>query len=198
MIHVNYKMFIDRKGIMAAIDRKRLKVLTQTGAYGRVAMQRQIRPAKSGRKAMTINVDGVDCIIPAGGRGLVRDAKTGHAVRKKLAAKALKAWFARQREERAGQPPRRGPTDLLRKFMFFGVDESTQSVVIGPMAFSKQPAMTGAASVPELLEQGGSELQKWIDGQTIQTEYKPHPFAAPTLPVAERKFRELIESVPLK
>lgn len=195
MIHVNFKMFVDRPGIMAAVEKKRLKVLSRTGAYARTAMQRMIQPPKTGKKATRIVVRGVECIVPANG-GYVLSAKTGKPVSKGLAIAAKTAWLKRRREQEPGRPPRRGPTDLLRQQIFFGVDTDTQSVVIGPRKFARQPKMVGTSSVPELLEVGGSELQK-LFGKQVYVPYAPHPFVGPTLPIAERKFRELIETIPL-
>lgn len=196
MIHVNFKMFVDKPGVMAAIDRKRLRVLSQAGAYSRVAMQRMIRPPKTGKKATRITVNGVELIVPP--RGMVLSAKTRKPVTTELAREARIAMSKRRHAEEPNRPPRRGPTDLLRRFIFFGIDKDTQSVVIGPQKFAKQPQMTGATSVPELLERGGTAKQ-WAAGLgSVTAYYAPHPYVGPTLPIAERRFKELIEREPLK
>jgi len=190
MIHISFSMFLDRPGVMRRVDKKIQRVLAQTGAYARVAMQRQIRPAKRGKKARTILVGRQLLLVPIYGK--VVDAKTKRPVSKPLADAARRAMGQRLRSEGAGRPPRRGPTDLLRKHIYFGVEPNSETVVIGPMKFHRQPSLVGASSVPELLEKGGGEI---VGG--VLTKYEPHPFVQSTLPAAERKFRELIERVPL-
>jgi hypothetical protein len=196
MIHVDFKMFIDRPGVMRRISAKQQRVLAKTGRYAQVAMQRQIRPPRRAKKLRTVDVNGVPCLVPV--HGMVVDSRTGKPVRKEIARQARIALAAKLRDVEAGKPPRRGPTDLLRKFIFFGLDEASESVVIGPMKFAKQPAGISASSVPELLEFGGTmTVQDVLGGQSAIAHYAPHPFVGPTLPIAERKFRELIESEPL-
>lgn len=191
MLHVKFKMFVDRPGVMRAIDRKRLRVLSRVGAFAMTVMRRMIRAPKSSKRARTIDVNGRSYFVPM--RGKVLDARTRRPVTRAEAESARRAMALRLRSEGEGQPPRRGPTDLLRRNIFFGVDTDTESVVIGPRMFAKQPPLVGAVSVPELLEKGGIEI---IMGK--RAKYGARPYAAPTLPIAERKFRELIESEPLK
>jgi len=191
MIAVKFDMFVDRPGVMRAIAAKRRKVLGQAGAYARTAMQRQIRAPKGSKKARTVTVGGVPCLVPIHGK--VVDTRTGRPVAKHLADQARAAMAARWRDEGAGRPPRRGPTDLLRKNIFFGVDLPSESVVIGPRVFAKQPKLRGAKSVPELLNSGGVEI---IMDRPVT--YEPRPYIETVLPVAARKLAELVEKVPLR
>ena len=69
--------------------------------------------------------------------------------------------------------------------------------MIGPRKFGRQPSLFGASSVPELLEQGGTEAIRNFPGGSVIAQYVLHPFVGPTLPIAERKFRDLIEREPL-
>jgi hypothetical protein len=190
MFHVKFDMFVDRPAVMRAIEKKQLRVLSQTGAYGRQAMKRTIRPPKAGKRARTVEVAGRQVLVPV--RGRVLDAKTLKPVTTELAKAARLAMAARLKSEGAGKPPRRGPSDLLRKFMFFGIDSDSETVVIGPMKFDSQPRLIGRVSVPELLDKGGGQI---IGSDLVK--YDPHPFTPQTLDVTEKKFRELIEKVPL-
>lgn len=125
-------------------------------------------------------------------RGKVLDAATMRPARKAQAEAARKEFFAQKKGQGVGRPPRRGPTDKLRRFMDFGIDPRTDSVVIGAWPFPKQPNLVGAVSVPELLDKGGQEE---INGQLVK--YGERPFVKPTLPPVERKMRQLIERRPL-
>jgi hypothetical protein len=99
----------------------------------------------------------------------------------------------RLRSEGAGQPPRRGPTDLLRRFILFGVDPDSERVVIGAMPFRRQPRFSGGiVSVPELLEKGGGE---YIKDELVH--YQPRPFVNPAFDITLAKMKEKIQSVPL-
>src|SRR5690606_37304806 len=120
--------------VMKRVDQKKLRVLSQVGAHSRQAMKRQIRPAK--KRDRIVDVGGRQCYVPQYGK--VIDNKTKEPVSKAMADKARRIVFQRLKSEGIGKPPRRGPTDLLRKFIFFGVEKSSESVVIGPMAFKSQ------------------------------------------------------------
>lgn len=192
--HVDFSMFVDRKGVMERVDRKTLRVLSGTGAYARSSMRNSIRSHPTSKKSRTIQVGDVACFVPPHGK--VLDAKTGRPVTTRLAALAVVAFRARTRAEGVGKPPRRGATDLLRKRIFFGVEADTETVVIGPEMFAKQPSMIGATSVPQLLDQGGRE-QIRMGGMTFMANYEPRPFVAPQMPIAQKKMAELIESIPL-
>lgn len=193
MIHPSFKLSLNKHGLLAAIDRKRRTVLYRAGAFAKTVMQRKLRPRKT-RKPMIIVVHGRECLV--GPRGKVLDAKTKRPVATKLAAEARIEWLKRQPHE-AGQAPRRGPKDTLRKNIAFEVDLAKQQVAIGPKVFDRQPPLQGASSVVELLEAGGREWVRSM-GKSVMQLYQPHPYAGPTLPIAEKKFRELIKTVPLK
>lgn len=190
MISVDFSMFIDKPHVARRLSKYKKAVLGGTGAFAKTAMKRQIRPKAKGKRARTVTVDGVACLVPI--HGMVVDAKTQRPVAKQLAAKARLAMRAKTKAEDAGKPPRRGPTDLLRKHIYFGVEPDSETVVVGPMMFSSQPKLSGVVSVPQLLEEGGRE-------HTIAglVKYSPRPFVAPTMPTAQKKFAELTESTPL-
>jgi hypothetical protein len=206
MFDVKFSMFLDRPHVMARLTKYQRKVLGATGAFARQAMKRMIRPAlKGSKKSRTISVvpnatdmppswkglppSVVICVVQA--KGPVIDARTGRPVAAGIARKAKEAYFASIKGRGEGQPPRRGPSDLLRRFIFFGIDEHRETVVIGPMRFGSQPVMPNRVSVPELLNKGGIEI---IFGKPVQ--YGPRPFVEPTLPIAEKKMAELIEKTP--
>lgn len=190
MISVDFKMFLDRKHVAKRIDRKTQRVLAKAGAYGRTAMKREIRPPKSGKKSRTVVVNGLAVIVPV--RGKVVDAKTQRPVSKAIADLARLAMAKRYKSEGAGKPPRRGPTDLLRKHIYFGLDPDGETVVIGPMLFSKQPPLVQVTTIPELLNKGGGQN---IMGRYVK--YEPHPFTPRPAELAAKKLAELVKSEPL-
>lgn len=190
MLSVDFKMFIDRPKVMRAVAQKQRRVLAKTGAYARVAMKRSIRRAPSRKKPRTWLVRGVPCLVPF--KGKVTDARTSRPVPRHIADEARAVVAKRQRARGAGKPPR-SRSGELKQHIYFGVDPKTESVVIGPMVFRKQPAgLVGAKSIPELLNKGGGQRLKGV-----LVKYAPHPFVEPILPIAEKKMAEEIERTPL-
>jgi hypothetical protein len=187
---VKFSMFVDRPHVMRRIERKRLRVLTQTGAFARTVMKRSIRAPKRGKRARTVVVDGRQYLVPVAGR--VLDLATMRACTAEQAKAARLAMAGRLRSEGEGKPPRRGPSDRLRQEIFFGVDQDSETVVIGPRIYASQPTLVGAKSVPELLEKGGIEV---IFGKRVR--YGARPYVAPILPVAQKKMAELVERIQL-
>lgn len=191
MISVDFKMFLDRPDVMKRINRYQRRVLAKAGGYARTAMRRTIRPPKSGKKSRTVLVDRISVLVPV--RGKVVDARTQRPVATALAQKARLAMAAKYKSEGAGQPPRRGPSDLLRKHIYFGLTPDNETVVIGPMLFSSQPqGLQGARTVPELLNKGGSVVNRGMVSQ-----YAPHPYVEGPAELAKRKLAELVASEPL-
>jgi hypothetical protein len=117
-----------------------------------------------------------------------------------------------------GQPPRyhaRGVASL-KDGIFFGYEKRTDSVVIGPRLlnakgggknFSQTYKLTGAKTIPELLERGGI---KTITGrgrvgtrnrvrytQPIRMTYRKRPYMTPALPAAANKLADLVGSLNL-
>jgi hypothetical protein len=176
--------------LKGSIISKAERVLYKTGAYALQTIRRSIRPAKK-KKNQTVALGDRKFIVPP--RGLVLDAKTKKPVPKRLAATVRHALSASRQKETAGQPPRRGPKDTLRKAMKFSVDPKTFEVTAGPIVFSKQPQLVGASDVPELLEGGGSEKLK---GQIVK--YTPHPFITPAIETAKQRMAQLVESEQLR
>lgn len=188
---VRFEWFVDRALVTSRVDKKVLKVLSQVGAFGRTVMRRSIRAQKKSKKARTVQIGARQYLVPVVGK--VIDLQTGRFASASQATAAREAMRGRLRSEGAGQPPRRGPTDLLRKFILFGVNPDTETVVIGAMPFRKQPRFSGGiVSVPELLEKGGGE---YIRGELVQ--YQPRPFVQPAFATTRNKLADLIEKTPL-
>lgn len=188
MIHISFDMFIDRPKVLKAVSRKQRAVLSKAGAYTRTAMRRSIKPAPKRKKPRTYLVRGVPCIVPF--KGKVTDSRTGRPVPKVVADEARLVAAKQKNSAGAGKPPRSRAGEL-RQHIYFGLDPKTESVVIGPLKFGKQPDLVNAASVPDLLNKGGGQR---IAGKLVR--YSPHPFAEPLLPLAERKLVELVKNEP--
>lgn len=186
---IRFEWFLDREAVRSRIDKKKLAVLGQVGAYARGTVRKSIRPQKSGKKARTVLVGNREFIVPV--RGRVVEARTGKEPSAKDAKAAREAMAKRRRFEDRGKPPRRGPKDLLRTNVLFYLDPATESVAVGARVFSRQPDLIGVSDVPELLEFGGKER---IRGETA--EYVPHPFIFPALDTSKKKFRDLVDKIP--
>ena len=100
----------------------------------------------------------------------------------------------------------------LRRLVYFGYDEPTQSLVVGPTLFrSKVGVGIGTAStVPELVNYGGLVFRQTtralhrkgkrviVSGGVQKHFYRPRPFVGLTFPKAVAKLRENMASVPFK
>lgn len=190
MIKAKFKFALNQLKLMEAIDRKRAKVLARTGAFGMTVMRRSIRPPSNAKKNRSVTLGGRLVIVPV--RGKVIDAKTKQPIRTEDAKQARLMLAAKLRGSGEGQPPRRGPKDLLRKFILFTVDPKSQSVVIGAAPFAKQPSLLGATTVPELLNYGGGQ-----NTGGVLVKYGARPFVEPALATTLRKMEQEIERVPL-
>lgn len=187
--NTRFRFFVDRPGVMQRVGRWKHATLSRVGAYGRGAMRNQIKPPLKNKRLRTVTINGRQYFVPA--RGMVIDVQTGRPANRQQADQARLAAFANLRGQGVGRPPRRGPTDKLRRFMDFGIDNN-ETVVIGAWPFPKQPSLVGVVSVPELLNKGGGEF---IGSQLVQ--YGPRPFVEPTLPPVARKMRQLVEQRPI-
>ena len=84
------------------------------------------------------------------------------------------------RKRKKSSPPGKPPSShmgLLRKFIFFGYDERSDSVVIGPVGFRKSNA-------PEVLEQGGvATVTRFRRGKVERRRVRiaARPFMGPAL-----------------
>jgi hypothetical protein len=205
-INFKVKVFVDRPGVMAKIGKWKLGHLARAGAYGSGAMKKQIRPRAAGKRANTVVLTPTPAELPANWKGPPREmrlyvppnggavlnAKTMKPVTRALATRAWIETKKRDKGKGVGKPPRRGPTDKLRRHIYFQVDIPKESVVIGPEPFPKQPKMVGRVSVPQLLNKGGIEI---IMGD--RAVYGPRPYVETILNVTLKKLRENIAKNPV-
>jgi hypothetical protein len=149
--------FADAQGkqrIFAGIDRARTSVLKKSGAIVRTFARRSIRKAR--RKRLS-ELDPVSLTSYRIAQRVAKDK--GYAAPELPVAHSL-----------PGEPPRSIAGDL-RKFMFFGFDTTTKTVVVGPAKLSKK------GDAPSVLEYGGRS-----EGSTIA--------ARPYMRPAEKKSRD--------
>jgi hypothetical protein len=182
---------LNKELLKTAITSKAERVLFKTGAYALTTMRRNIRAAKKAKQFYTVQFGSRKFLVPRVGK--VLDAKTKRPVSALDAETARHLLKQQLTTEAAGQPPRRGPSDLLRELMKFTVDLTTYTVSAGPILFSKQPKLVGAQNVPELLEFGGGEYRK---DQLVH--YQPRPFIAPAVQTTQTRMEQLIESEQLR
>lgn len=79
----------------------------------------------------------------------------------------------------AGAPPR-SHVGLLKDGIFFGYDEASKTVVIGPVLVSAKGRANGK-TVPQTLEEGGVITIVSKNGRTRQANIDPRPYARPAL-----------------
>lgn len=208
-INFKIKTFVDRPAVMKRINRWQLGQLARIGAYARGAMKKQIRPALKGRgkAAKTVTVypqagdlpeswrgdpfKPIECLVPS--NGPVVRVGSGKRVPRAIGLRARMLLRHHLKGQGEGKPPRRGPTDKLRRHIYFSVDVEKKSVVIGPEPFPSQPRMRGRVSVPELLNKGGVEI---LLGEPVK--YGPRPFVETILKPAIKKLKENIRKKPVR
>jgi hypothetical protein len=122
-----------------------------------------------------------------GGRVRLRAKQSMRRVTKKM-------HKAGQTTAPAGSPPY-VHVGLLRQFLFYGLDPSTRSVVIGPAKLNGK-----IGNAPEALEYGGTSLIRAGTRKKPETKHAkihPHPFMQPAfnaeLPSAPGYFRDSIQ-----
>jgi len=92
----------------------------------------------------------------------------------------------RKNPSRPGQPPH-SHTGLLKRFIFFGYDPATDSVVVGPVGFKRSNA-------PRVLEYGGvTTVTRFRRGKVTRRRVRiaPRPYMGPALAKELPKFPEL-------
>ena len=117
---------------------------------------------------------------------------------------------AGKKPAKPGTPPK-SHTGLFKEKIYFGFDESTQSVVVGPSFFKKQ-----SPPVPQLLNEGGSvpgngrtiyvdpgqgrdASGRFVSGKravrvTGNMQYRSFPYVAPTWDKVEPQFPKLFSN----
>lgn len=117
--------------------------------------------------------------------------KARRAVLSKAGAFIRTAARSSIRRRKAPSPPGKPPsshTGLLKKFIYFGYEPDSDSVVIGPVKLNKP----GAA--PSVLEHGGKTLiHKRRRGRVVRrrVSIKPRPYMGPTLEKERPKLPKL-------
>lgn len=105
-------------------------------------------------------------------------SKAGAFIRRRAKSSIRK----RKATSAPGQPPS-SHTGILKRFIYFGYEPSTDSVVIGPVRLQK------LGDAPSALEHGGKTVVRRRKGRKFvkkKTKIKSRPFMEPAL-VAERK-----------
>lgn len=180
LAYAKFDFFFDRAKVQRVMDRKTQRVLALTGRHAQQRMKSRMRPAikestylkrleKAKRKA--------------------RDAQGRFTMREKV-----------YRGSKPGEPPRTH-TKLLRDRIFFFADLDSKAVVIGPEKLSTGRATVyNPEPVPATLEYGGTIVVPKGRGSrgSFQARIEPRPYVAPTFPLAQAKFKELLEKEPFK
>ena len=95
----------------------------------------------------------------------------------------------RRRSARPGEPPS-SHTGLLRRFIYFGYERESESVVVGPVPFPGRQPYGPRTTVPEVLETGGT-VTAAEDGEQVTRNYPGHPFMSPALEAERDNFADL-------
>lgn len=73
-----------------------------------------------------------------------------------------------------GSPPHAHGEKLLKRLLFFSYEDSSKSVVIGPVLLER----TKEKKIPRLMEEGGI-VTGLYKGKTVQKRYRGNPFMKP-------------------
>lgn len=98
--------------------------------------------------------------------------KFGGLVRKT----AQRSMRSRKKSQKSGQglPPFAHGRKLLRKLLFYSLDTTTQTVLVGPLLLNS----TKSIGVPKLMEVGGT-VADIVNGKSVTKDYKGNPFMIP-------------------
>jgi len=92
----------------------------------------------------------------------------------------------RKRASQPGEPPS-SHTGLLRRFIFFGYERLSRSVVIGPVKLNAKD--TGA---PQVLEHGGTtKVELGPRKATHQVKVRPRPYMGPAFSKVEPRLPDM-------
>jgi hypothetical protein len=106
-----------------------------------------------------------------------------------------------------GDYPSAHGNSLLRSLIYFGYDDATQSVVIGPTLIRNDSSILSNVTVPQLINEGGTIQRRVfrrrknsrLSGYVTETQrYRPRPFVALTTPVAAKKLADNMAKFELK
>lgn len=150
------KIFFDRAAVISAITPAERKVHSKFGAYVRTTAQQSIKPARRRRVS-----------------------EMGDQERKRFKSlRAIVLWHRGVEikpdyaASDAGSPPR-SVSGLLKKFIFFGLDFATRSVIIGPALLNK------GNGAPEVLEYGGQTTVTAGPDRGKRITVAPRPYMRP-------------------
>lgn len=152
------KTFFDKSLVLGAMDRETAKALGKAGGRIRVTAQRSIKEVRQKTRELT--------------------AQQKDDYRKEVAIAAAagkprpKLPISRDASP-PGTPPR-SRTGHLKRFLLYGFDSSTRSVVVGPAL------LPGRSAAQRVLEAGGKTRIK-TRGQTRTVSIAARPFMSPAL-----------------
>lgn len=96
----------------------------------------------------------------------------------------------------------------LKRLIYFGYDDATKSVVVGPTAFRRREnTLDGGLTVPQLINDGGTVYRQTFVGPRrhrrpagvrLRFSYQARPFVPLTAPIAAKKLAENMEKFDLK
>jgi hypothetical protein len=157
-------MFFDRV-ILNAVNKAEIKTLSKMGAFVRTSARSSIRKAGGQKRLVTL---------------FQKLNKSRGDKRKQIQAQIDEA--KKKQSSRPGQPPKGHGAQLLKKFLYFGYDSTTRSVVVGPAKLSGR--RYGMA--PSILEGGGAAE---IGKRRVAIEARP--YMGPALTKNTPKFPSL-------
>lgn len=97
----------------------------------------------------------------------------------------------RKKVSEPGSPPS-SHTGLLKRFIYFGYEPTTKTVVIGPALLNGTRSNAGLTQ-PETLERGGAVTVAGPRGRPRTATYRPRPFMMPAFEAERSKFLESLK-----
>lgn len=161
------RMFFDRAAVAGAVDKASMRVLSKFGAFVRTTARQSIRPARQ-----TPISELTEEQLASYRRAVAIARRTGKPKPRRP-----------MQSSKPGQPPR-SHLGLLKRFIFFAYDQSTNGVVIGPARLN---GVDGGPRALEALEEGGQS--KNGRGKTITVAARP--FMGPALAKEQPKLPAL-------
>lgn len=179
--------FFDVSKILREAERVKVQAQAKFGAFVRRRMKSSLKYKDSNERKALLKRIAVEYAAAEASSGPARAAAyaRARALRKQLDE-------VRSPASTAGNPPfvhrgKRGKSPL-RELIFFSRDQSTGSVVIGPMVF---PGTRGVGA----LEKGGTVTVKKKGEPPKQVTIAPRPFAKPAGDAEAAKFNDVLKTL---
>lgn len=173
-VNFNFRLdFFDSEKVIRAVKKSERANLSKAGAFVRTTARRSMRLQRKKRPSDLGPED--------------RRAYEARAARARANGEPLP--YLGRMSAPPGKPPGM-KAGHLRDYLFFAWDQSTRSVVVGPMRLRQRSPVAGIMSIPEVLEKGGTSWAGTLE-KPRKIVVAARPYMQPALLKEMPKFPDL-------